>query len=148
MLDMFPVAAGNIVVAVNDRHLKALLNSNDIDYVIPYHLSGLNKELRRMMSIEQWVDYTRKQNERKIPADKKTQAIRTGTSLPNSANGLTKRPRQKPRTDTPLCAKLHGNIFLFAKNAVLNLNSTSSKPKRITGNCSLTAKWLTKRRAR
>lgn len=53
MLDMFPVAAGNIVVAVNDRHLKALLNSNDIDYVIPYHLSGLNKELRRMMSIEQ-----------------------------------------------------------------------------------------------
>lgn len=51
MLDMFPVAAGNIVVAVNDRHLKALLNSNDIDYVIPYHLSGLNKEMRRMMSI-------------------------------------------------------------------------------------------------
>ena len=70
MLDMFPVAAGNIVVAVNDAHLKALLNSNDIDYVIPYHMSNLNKELRLMMSIEQWVDYTRKQNERKIGTDK------------------------------------------------------------------------------
>lgn len=56
--DMFPDTAGNIVVAVNDAHLKALLNSNDIDYVIPYHLSGLNKDLRLMMSIEQWVDYT------------------------------------------------------------------------------------------
>ena len=70
LLDMFPDTAGNIVVAVNDRHLKALLNSDDIDYVIPYHMSNLNKDLRLMMSIEQWADYTRKQNERKILADK------------------------------------------------------------------------------
>lgn len=62
--DQFPETAGNIIVAVSDEHLRALLASNDIDYVIPYHLSGLNKNLRLMMSIEDWVDYTRTQGEK------------------------------------------------------------------------------------
>lgn len=62
--DQFPETAGNIIVAVSDEHLRALLASNDIDYVIPYHLSGLNENLRLMMSIEDWVDYTRTQGEK------------------------------------------------------------------------------------
>ena len=62
--DMFPETAGNIVVGVSDEHVRALLASKDIDYVIPYHLSGLNENLRSMMSIEAWVDYTRTQGEK------------------------------------------------------------------------------------
>ena len=62
--DMFPETAGNIVVGVSDEHVRALLASKDIDYVIPYHLSGLNENLRFMMSIEAWVDYTRTQGEK------------------------------------------------------------------------------------
>lgn len=62
--DMYPETAGNIVVGVSDEHVRALLASKDIDYVIPYHLSGLNENLRSMMSIEAWVDYTRTQGEK------------------------------------------------------------------------------------
>lgn len=67
--DQFPETAGNIIVAVSDEHLRALLASNDIDYVIPYHLSGLNENLRLMMSIEDWVDYTRTQGEKSNGAE-------------------------------------------------------------------------------
>ena len=68
--DQFPKTAGNIIVAVSDEHLRALLASNDIDYVIPYHLLGLNENLRLMMSIEDRVDYTRTQGEKSNGAEK------------------------------------------------------------------------------
>ncbi len=54
----FPEVAGLQCIGVSDEHIFALLRSDIIDYVIPYHISGLNKALRRMADIHGWKDYT------------------------------------------------------------------------------------------
>ena len=61
--DMFPDTAGNIAIGISDEQIKMLLASDDIDYVIPYHVSGLNKQLRTHMGIHTWLDFTSSQNE-------------------------------------------------------------------------------------
>ena len=58
----FPDTAGLQCIGVSDAHVIALLASNIIDYVIPYHVSGLNKGLRTMASINGWKDYTSTQH--------------------------------------------------------------------------------------
>ena len=62
MRDMFPETAGLQCIGVSDAHIHALLASDIIDYVIPYHTSGLNAALRRMAGIYGWKDYTNVQN--------------------------------------------------------------------------------------
>lgn len=62
MRDMFPETAGLQCIGVSDEHIHALLASDIIDYVIPYHTSGLNAALRRMAGIYGWKDYTNVQN--------------------------------------------------------------------------------------
>ena len=54
----FPEHAGLQCIGVSDAHIIALLRSDIIDYVIPYHVSGLNAALRRMVNIHGWADYT------------------------------------------------------------------------------------------
>lgn len=61
--DMFPDTAGNIAIGISDEQILALLASPNIDYVIPYHTSGLNADMRRRMGIKSWKDYTKTQNE-------------------------------------------------------------------------------------
>ena len=61
--DMFPNTVGNIAIGISDDQIKKLLQSDDIDYVIPYHVSGLNKQLRTHMGIHTWLDFTSSQNE-------------------------------------------------------------------------------------
>lgn len=56
--DEFPETAGLQCIGVSDAHIIALLRSDIIDYVIPYHVSGLNADLRRMADIYGWDDYT------------------------------------------------------------------------------------------
>ena len=56
--DEFPDTAGLQCIGVSDAHITALLRSDIIDYVIPYHVSGLNADLRRMAKIYGWDDYT------------------------------------------------------------------------------------------
>lgn len=58
----FPETAGLQCIGVSDAHIKELLKSNIIDYVIPYHISGLNKGLRSMANIQGWKDYTSTQH--------------------------------------------------------------------------------------
>lgn len=58
----FPDTAGLQCIGVSDEHIFALLRSDIIDYVIPYHVSGLNKGLRRMADIHGWKDYTSTQH--------------------------------------------------------------------------------------
>lgn len=58
----FPETAGLQCIGVSDDHIFALLRSDIIDYVIPYHVSGLNAGLRRMADIYGWKDYTSTQN--------------------------------------------------------------------------------------
>ena len=56
--DEFPDTAGLQCIGVSDEHIVALLRSDIIDYVIPYHVSGLNAALRAMANIHGWDDYT------------------------------------------------------------------------------------------
>ena len=56
--DEFPEHAGLQCIGVSNEHIIALLRSDIIDYVIPYHVSGLNAALRRMVNIHGWADYT------------------------------------------------------------------------------------------
>lgn len=58
----FPETAGLQCIGVSDDHVFALLRSDIIDYVIPYHVSGLNAGLRRMADIYGWKDYTSTQH--------------------------------------------------------------------------------------
>ena len=67
----FPETAGFQCIGVSHDHIRALLRSDDIDYVIPYHTSGLNATLRRMVDIYGWKDYTGVQNAKKDPNAKK-----------------------------------------------------------------------------
>ena len=62
--DRFPATAGNIAIGINDAQIRALLASEDIDYVIPYHASGMNKNMRKYLDIRSWTEYTSTQNER------------------------------------------------------------------------------------
>ena len=62
--DMFPDTAGNIAIGINDAQIQKLLSSKDIDYVIPYHASGMNKNMRGYMDIRAWSEYTSSQNEK------------------------------------------------------------------------------------
>lgn len=64
--DTYANTTGTIAIGINDQQIKALLVSGEIDYVIPYHASGLNKELRRIVKLESWDDYQNKQSEKKI----------------------------------------------------------------------------------
>ena len=58
----FPDTAGLQCIGVGDDHIVALLRSDIIDYVIPYHVSGLNAGLRAMANIHGWKDYTSTQH--------------------------------------------------------------------------------------
>ena len=58
----FPDTAGLQCIGVGDDHIVALLRSDFIDYVIPYHVSGLNAGLRAMANIHGWKDYTSTQH--------------------------------------------------------------------------------------
>ena len=58
----FPDTAGLQCIGVSDEHIIALLRSDIIDYIIPYHTSGLNAALRRMANIFGWDDYTNAQH--------------------------------------------------------------------------------------
>lgn len=66
----FPETAGLQCIGVSDEHIRALMRSEDVDYIIPYHTSSLNKDLRRMAQIHGWKDYTGIQNAGKIKSAK------------------------------------------------------------------------------
>lgn len=56
--------AGTVAIGINDKQIAALLDSDYIDYVIPYHTSGLGKMLRKMVGIDGWDNYEPYQNEK------------------------------------------------------------------------------------
>ena len=68
---MFPETAGMQCIGVSDDHIRALLRADFIDYVIPYHTSGMNATLRKMAGIYEWDDYTQTQHATKNPKAKK-----------------------------------------------------------------------------
>ena len=67
----FPETAGLQCIGVSDDHIRALLRSKDVDYVIPYHTSGMNATLRKMAGIHDWSNYEKTQHARPDPKAKK-----------------------------------------------------------------------------
>ena len=71
----FPETAGLQCIGVGMDHIFALLRSDVIDYVIPYHTSGLNATLRRMGDIYGWKDFTYAQHATEDKRIKKENAV-------------------------------------------------------------------------
>lgn len=61
--DAHETTAGTIAIGVSNEHIKALLADPRIDYVIPYHASGLSKEIAKKFNMDGWEDYTDTQTE-------------------------------------------------------------------------------------
>ena len=64
--EKYPDVAGTICIGIANEQIQKLLASEDIDYVIPYHSSALNKHLRKAMDIPTWEDYQSYQTEKQI----------------------------------------------------------------------------------
>lgn len=62
---------GNILVGVNDEHIRLAMLDPFVDYIIGYHASGISEKLRRMKGIGNWVDYTKTQSDRDLATGKK-----------------------------------------------------------------------------
>lgn len=62
---------GTILVGINDEHIIAAMGDNRIDFIIPFHKSGWSQEeLRKMPTLNNYLDYTASQNERLIVGKK------------------------------------------------------------------------------
>ena len=61
--DAHEMTAGTIAVGISNEHIKALLADPRIDYVIPYHASGLAKDIAVKFNMDSWEDFTATQTE-------------------------------------------------------------------------------------
>ena len=61
--EKYPNTAGTICIGMNNRQIVLLLADINIDYVIPYHKSGMSKATRKLMHMPSWEDYEAYQNE-------------------------------------------------------------------------------------
>lgn len=84
--DQYADTAGNIAIGISDEHILKLLDDPRIDYVIPYHVSGLNADMRKRMGIRKWTDYTKTQNEKGDGWDKKAPRLAEWFSESEAAN--------------------------------------------------------------
>ena len=62
--------AGSILVGVNDDHIIKAMQSDYIDYVIPYHASGMSQDMRSRAGILGWENYEKSQEEKYIGSRK------------------------------------------------------------------------------
>jgi hypothetical protein len=62
--DKFSNTVGTICIGISDDHIKKLLDSDKIDYVIPYHASGLSEKFQHASNMNNWKDYTVFQSEK------------------------------------------------------------------------------------
>ena len=89
---------GTIAVGVSDEHILKLLRDDNIRMVIPYHSSGLNKQVAVHNNIDKFVDYTKVQNTRN-----------------SNGNSLTK-AQKKSHFDYNADLHKHGNPRLAAQH--------------------------------
>lgn len=68
--DKYPDTTGTISIGITNEQIQMLLESMDIDYVIPYHHSAMSKVVRKEMHIPSWVSYQEYQGEKKISSKK------------------------------------------------------------------------------
>ena len=78
----YHATAGTICIGIHNDQIKALLADLDIDYVIPYHKSGMSAATRKLMHIPDWKDYEPYQIESMLSdADAKKNADKYGVKL-------------------------------------------------------------------
>jgi len=71
----FEDTAGVIAIAISNEHLEALLADPRIDYIIPYHASGLSKEIAQKFNMDNWADFTATQNDGVADVDRFHQVV-------------------------------------------------------------------------
>ena len=64
--EKYPETAGTICIGIEDNQIRMLLADDTIDYVIPYHRSGMDAATRKKMRIPTWKDYEKYQNEKPL----------------------------------------------------------------------------------
>ena len=80
--DKYPNTAGTICIGVNNEQIKMLLADITIDYVIPYHKSGMAASIRKLMHIPTWDQYEDYQSEKELSdAEAKKNAEKYGVKL-------------------------------------------------------------------
>lgn len=67
--DQFPDTAGVIAIGISDPQIRAMMENDNIDYIIPYHRSSLDKTSRAQMGLGLWDNYEQTQNEKKKDYD-------------------------------------------------------------------------------
>ena len=80
--EKYPATAGTICIGVDNRQIQMLLADINIDYVIPYHRSGMAAAIRKLMHIPTWSEYEKYQGETELSdADAKKNAEKYGVKL-------------------------------------------------------------------
>lgn len=80
--DKYHATAGTICIGVDNVQIKLLLEDITIDYVIPYHKSGMSADIRKLMHIPSWSQYEEYQSEKNLSrADAEKQAKKYGVTL-------------------------------------------------------------------
>ena len=80
--DKYHATAGTICIGISNEQIRMLLDDSTIDYVIPYHKSGMAAHIRKLMHIPTWSEYEDYQNEDKLSRDEaQKQAKKYGVTL-------------------------------------------------------------------
>ena len=62
----YPDTVGTICIGINNEQIRMLLADMEIDYVIPYHKSGMSAVIRKAMHIPTWEQYEDYQGEKNL----------------------------------------------------------------------------------
>jgi hypothetical protein len=80
--DKYPATAGTICIGIDNKQIQMLLADKTIDYVIPYHKSGMAATVRKLMHIPTWSQYEEYQSEKSLPRkEAEAQAKKYGVTL-------------------------------------------------------------------
>lgn len=80
--EKYPATAGTICIGVDNKQIQMLLADANIDYVIPYHKSGMAASIRKLMHIPTWSQYEEYQSEKTLSRkDAEAQAKKYGVTL-------------------------------------------------------------------
>ena len=80
--EKYPATAGTICIGIDNKQIQMLLADANIDYVIPYHKSGMAASIRKLMHIPTWSQYEDYQSEKNLSRkDAEAQAKKYGVTL-------------------------------------------------------------------
>ena len=80
--EKYPATAGTICIGIDNKQIQMLLEDITIDYVIPYHKSGMAAAIRKLMHIPTWSQYEDYQSEKNLSRkDAEAQAKKYGVKL-------------------------------------------------------------------